>query len=287
MKSMTGYAQTPVSTPQIRATIVAKSYNNRFLDAYVSVPPYLAALEPKIREAIAGVMAHGKVEFNIRVHDLSVAPTVSVDRASAQAVADALRCLRDSAGIVGELVLSDLVAFEGVITFDREIDAEGLWNEIQPSVLACLDSLDAERKREGEATRRDVERLIASVSNHVKTVESHADELESTIRSGLAKKFRDVLGDEVEESRMLVEIASYLAKHTINEEIVRLRSHLESFTATMDERACGKKLDFICQEMNREINTIGSKNMLSSVGLAVVSMKDDLENIREQIRNVE
>ncbi len=284
---MTGFGQASASTARIKADCVAKSYNNRYLDVYVSVPPYLAAVEPRIRAAVAARVAHGKVEFTVRVHELSVKPSVSVDAASARALADALRELARAAGLDAKPTLADLVSFEGVVSFDRDIDADELWKDLGPAVDACLDALDAERAREGAATKADVERLVSSIEAHARTVEEHASEIETAIRANLDRKFAEVLGDRVDETRVLSEIASYLAKHTINEELVRLRAHVASFRQTVASPACGKKLDFICQEMNREINTIGSKNMLSAIGQAVVSMKDDLENIREQIRNVE
>jgi len=287
VRSMTGFGQATVSTARIRATFVAKSYNNRYLDIYVSLPPYLAALEPRIRTVVAGHVVHGKVEFNMRVQELAVPPSVTVDRTSATAVAEALRGLSAVAGVRGEPSLADLLTFEGVVTFERDIDTETLWTDVAPAVDACLAALVAEREREGAATKADIRRLVGAIEAGVDTVESHAAEIESTITSNLRRKFREVVGDEIEESRLLAETASYLAKHTINEELQRLRAHIASFRVTMDAPASGKKLDFICQELNREINTIGSKNMLAEIGRSVVEMKDALENVREQIRNVE
>jgi len=119
------------------------------------------------------------------------------------------------------------------------------------------------------------------------TIASAVPDMESSLRTTLRSRFEEVMGDLVDENRILAELASYLAKHTINEEVVRLRSHIAAFRSTMDEPLCGKKLDFICQEMNREANTIGSKSADARVSGAVITMKDAVENIREQARNVE
>ena len=130
-------------------------------------------------------------------------------------------------------------------------------------------------------------RKLQAISDALDIVERSAPEIDAAIRENLGKRFSEVVGDAADEIRVLQEIASYLAKHTINEEIVRLRAHGDAFRQAMEEAGCGKKMDFLCQEMNREANTIGSKNILSTIGEAVIAMKDAIENIREQIRNIE
>ena len=117
---------------------------------------------------------------------------------------------------------------------------------------------------------------------------AHADEIERQVRTNLRDRFTDVVGDRVEESRMLAEVAVQLTRFSINEEVVRLGAHLESFRSGMEaEGSVGKKLDFLCQEMHREINTIGSKSIILAISEQVVEAKDALENVREQLRNVE
>jgi len=133
----------------------------------------------------------------------------------------------------------------------------------------------------------DLEQKLGSLESALDTIELAVPDMESSLRTMLRSRFEEVMGDLVDESRILAELASYLAKHTINEEIVRLRSHIAAFRMTMDEPLCGKKLDFICQEMNREANTIGSKSADVRISGAVISMKDAVENIREQARNIE
>ncbi len=287
MKSMTGFARREIETPFLKGSLTIKSYNNRYLEISVYLPPYLAALESRFRDAIAASVIHGKVEASLRVREVSEPPRVLVDAAAASEVASALRTAAEAAGIREPLRLSDILSFDGVVTFERNIDADTAWTALEEPVSGCLAEFDRDREREGRSTRADIESKLAVIEESVGVVEGEAPAIEAAIRGNLASRFREVLGSEADENRVLQEVASYLARHTINEEIVRLRSHVAAFRAALEDSGCGKKLDFLCQEMNREANTIGSKNILARIGEAVVSLKDAIENVREQVRNVE
>ncbi len=287
MKSMTGFARREIESPLIKGTLTIKSYNNRYLEVSVYLPPYLAALETRLRDTISETVIHGKVEASFRVREVAEPPRVAVDSAAAAACAAALKSAARAAGIGENLRISDLLSFEGVISFERTVDADAVWDALSDGIRECLSEFDREREREGLHTRKDIERKLASISDSLSIVKANAPAIESGIRENLSRRFREVVGDGLDENRILQEIASYLAKHTINEEIVRLESHASAFRASMDDPGCGKKLDFLCQEMNREANTIGSKNILAPIGEAVVSLKDAIENVREQLRNIE
>ena len=175
------------------------------------------------------------------------------------------------------------------MAFERELDDESLWAKILPELEACFADYEASRLREGEATkaryRGPAREALLGASSLVK---EQVPEIDRTVRAQLSSKFKEVMGDEVDEGRVLAEIASALMKYTINEELARLSAHIASFSQIAGKEAApGKKLDFLCQEMNREVNTIGSKSMLLTVSRSVVELKDALENIREQLRNIE
>jgi uncharacterized protein (TIGR00255 family) len=168
------------------------------------------------------------------------------------------------------------------------VDEDIIWKKIEAELSSCFADYEASRVKEGAATREDIERQLGRVASGVELVRGQVPEIEKTVRSQLKGKFKEVLGDQVDEGRVLTEIASSLMKYTINEELSRLDAHIASFRHILDtETAPGKKLDFLSQEMNREVNTIGSKSMLLTVSSAVVELKDALENIREQLRNIE
>lgn len=287
MKSMTGYGAARIDVPAIKASLTAKSWNNRFLELSVQMPGYLGPIERQIREFVESRVGRGKVELSVRVLGGDMPTDVVVDVSSAASVAQAIRRLGSAAGIDEPVRLSHILGIDGMIAYERTVDADELWVALAPALARCLDAFDAEREREGAATRLDLEQKLRSLESALDTIESAVPDIESAIRTTLRSRFEEVMGDLVDESRILAELASYLAKHTINEEIVRLRSHIGAFRSTMDEPLCGKKLDFICQEMNREANTIGSKSADVRISGAVIAMKDAVENIREQARNIE
>jgi uncharacterized protein (TIGR00255 family) len=288
IKSMTGFAHRDITQSGFRGSLEIKSYNNRYFDLSVSLPPYLSKLEPRIRSFLSDRIVHGKVEAWLRVREFDAPVEANADIAAAKAVAAVLAQISEACDIDAPLSLGSVIGFEGVIAFDRDVDDEELWARVSPELEACFADYEASRIREGESTRDDIEAHLGRVSSGLALVKEHVPEIDRTIRAQLSSKFKEVLGDAVDEGRVLAEIASALMKYTINEELSRLSAHIESFSRILEtETAPGKKLDFLCQEMNREVNTIGSKSMLLPISRAVVELKDALENIREQLRNIE
>jgi uncharacterized protein (TIGR00255 family) len=288
IKSMTGFAHREIAQTGFRASLSIKSYNNRYLDLAVYLPPYLASLEPRLRSFLANRIVHGKVEASLRVRELDMPVTASADIAAAKAVSEVFAQIVEACGLEGGIGLDSLIGFEGVVTFDRRVDEEAVWARVLPELEACFDDYEAARLREGATTRVDIVDQLARVSRALALTRDQVPEIERTVREQLKSRFAEAMGDAVDEGRVLSEIASALMKYTINEELSRLAAHVASFSNIMDKEASpGKKLDFLCQEMNREVNTIGSKSMLLLVSQTVVEFKDALENVREQLRNVE
>jgi uncharacterized protein (TIGR00255 family) len=288
IKSMTGFARRDIAAEGFRGSLEIKSYNNRYLDLSVSLPPYLSRLEPRIRSFLAARIVHGKVEASLRIREFDAPVEASADIAAARAVAEVLARISKACGIDAPLSLESVIGFEGVIAFERSVDDEALWARVSPELEACFGDYEASRIAEGASTKADIGEQLGRLKSGLALVKDQVPEIDRTVRSQLSSKFKDVLGDAVDEGRVLAEIASALMKYTISEEISRLSAHIASFESIIGtEAAPGKKLDFLCQEMNREVNTIGSKSMLLQVSRAVVELKDALENIREQLRNIE
>jgi uncharacterized protein (TIGR00255 family) len=288
IKSMTGFAHRDIARPGFRASLEIKSYNNRYLDLSISLPPYLSKLEPRFRTYLSERITHGKVEAWLRVRELDAPVEANADIAAAKAVAGVLRQIASACEVEAPLSLGSIIGFDGVVAFDRSVDDEALWILVSTELDACFAEYEASRLREGKATREDIEAQLARIVTGLDLIKAQVPEIEKTIRSQLVSKFKEVAGDAVDEGRVLTEIASALMKYTIGEELSRLSAHIESFGAiARNESSPGKKLDFLCQEMNREVNTIGSKSMLLTVSRTVVELKDALENIREQLRNIE
>jgi uncharacterized protein (TIGR00255 family) len=285
---MTGFAHREIAMPGLRGSLEIKSYNNRYLDLSISLPPYLSRLEPKFREYLAAHVVHGKVELWLKIRELDVPVAVNADFEAAKAVAKVLREMSEACGLSEPPRLGNILSFDGVVAYERDIDEDSIWGRLEGELGACFEEYDRSRIREGEATKADIEQQLDRLAKVFESVKTIVPEIERTVKLQLQTRFKEVLGDNVDESRVLAETASMLMKYTINEELSRLGAHLASFRRIVQtEAAPGKKLDFLCQEMNREVNTVGSKSILLPVSEAVVELKDALENIREQLRNIE
>jgi uncharacterized protein (TIGR00255 family) len=165
---------------------------------------------------------------------------------------------------------------------------DAYWNDFQPILETVFREFDELRQAEGEATAKDILKLLGAIETELVKIEAVAPQLQEKIRNELRTRFEDLLPNGIDENRILTETAVLLMKSNIHEELVRSRSHLQSFRKILgDSEPMGKKLDFICQELNREFNTIGAKNLLIEVDGAIVALKDHVEKIREQLRNVE
>jgi len=284
MISMTGFACVEKAEEDFFVTVEIRGYNNRFLEVQVNTPVWLSRLEPKIREIIGGVCGRGKVEVFLRVKEFNAPLNVSVNINAAKAYMDAVSAL----GIDEKLNLSTLIALEGVLETEKVRDDVKYWEVIEPALKEAAGIFLSERVREGKHTEENILNYVSQIELSLQTVITRIGELENTIKENIKNRFRELIGDGIDENRVLTETAVLLMKYTVAEEISRLSSHLAEFRSeTAKNDRPGKKLDFLSQEINREINTIGSKSTIIEVNRAVVEMKEALENIREQLRNVE
>ena len=288
MKSMTGFAYREHHDKKYKITITMKSYNNRFLDILIYLPPFLNPLEQKIREFLSKRILRGRVELYVKAVELGRATEIAVDPYYVKSYVQALRQLAEAAGIREKIRLSHLLRIEGMLKPEQSLDMDEYWPDFEPVLDSVFEEFDKLRQREGRATEKDIIGLLEGIETEISGLEAVAPQLEEKIKSDLRSRFEDLLANRIDENRILAETAVLLMKSDIHEELVRTRSHLESFKKILQERgSLGKKLDFICQELNREVNTIGAKNLLSEVDSSIVVLKDTLEKIREQLRNVE
>jgi uncharacterized protein YicC (UPF0701 family) len=305
---MTGYGYHEVEEPDFSVSVEIKSYNSRFLELLVNLPPYLSALEPGIRNFLIQWCKRGKVEITIRFKEHNAPFSVSVNRAVAQAYRDALVVLGEIFHCDEQPSLGLVLGLEGVLGIEKKRDDTRYWKRIEPVLQAAAAQFDAARDREGKRTEEDILFHLAVLEASVKLVASYVPALEASIQETIRSRFMELLrssGVSPEDNpggatavgfiqsasldnRILAETAILLMKYTIAEELARLSAHLGEFRTEVERNPSpGKKLDFLCQEINREVNTIGSKSPILEVSRAVVAMKDALENIREQLRNVE
>lgn len=288
MKSMTGFGHAEKESEGLFATVDIRSYNNRFLELSVQLPPYLAVLEPRVRALLAGRVERGKVEVLVRVSELAERGTIVVDSALAASYAQAMRELGELLGTGETPRLAHLVRMDGVFRVKREREEERFWPLVEGLVAQAFAGFEEARSREGAHTLADLLEQLGVVEREMEVAAGLAPTLEQKIREGLRARLTELVGDSFEESRLLTETAGTLARFDVNEELKRMRAHADSFRrSACSEAACGRMLDFICQELHREINTLGSKSVMLELDQSVLRMKEALEKIREQVRNVE
>jgi len=285
---MTGYAYRETAGQDLSISVEIKGCNSRYLEIAINLPPWLSMWEVKIRDVITSCCGRGKVDVFIRVREHNVPVNISVNKNALKAYYDAINDISKELGINEKPNLQTLLEMESVLEIEKNRDAERYWLDIEPLLIDAARVFCGEREREGIHTQEDILFHIGEIESSLKKVSSFAPEIEKMLKDNIKTRFTELLGNQVDENKVLAETASLLIKYTISEEISRLTSHLGEFRAeTAKNTRPGKKLDFLCQEINREINTIGSKSAIIDVSSEVIKMKESLENIREQLRNIE
>ena len=286
MRSMTGFGRAEYVTPRWRISVEIRSYNSRYLELHLNVPAGFAELEARLRAAVGERVARGRVELSLSLLDLTDAVQVKVDSAAARAY---LTALRELAALVdgGPVTLSHLLAAGGFLGEQREHRVEEAWTECRLPLQQALAQLEAARIRDGAVTATDVARLLATIEEEVAIIEAEAPAAAQRLHATMAARVRELLTEPVDEGRMVAALATVLAKADINEELVRLRGHLAAFQQALGAGERAKKLEFIGQEMMREVNTIAAKGTAYAMSAAAVRAKAAIERIREHLRNVE
>lgn len=289
MNSMTGYGYKEVSNENYFLSVEIKSWNSRFLDLSVYLPSFLGRLEKSIREKCGAKILRGKVDLSIKLKEKNTDISVVVDENAAKAYSDAIKNIANSLNLAkDDIPLSLIVNQEGVLSVQKNTDFEKYWLMIEPVLDSALAEFTEDRSREGQNLKADLLEKLGKIQESENVFKTWIPKMESLFKENLQTRFQELLGENYDQQRVFTEIAALLVKYTINEEVVRLQSHIDALKSEITENpAPGRKIDFICQEMNREINTIGSKNQFIEVGQAVINAKDALENIREQAKNVE
>jgi uncharacterized protein (TIGR00255 family) len=290
LKSMTGYGRSELTIGNARCTIEIRCVNGRFLDFTARLPKEWSDKEVQIRELIHGRVDRGTVNVMVRCEDLGGESSLRIDTSLAKGYIDALQRIKEEFHLAGEVSIDQIALFpqifEGTVSSSQGPDA---WLELQPAMISALDALDEMRIREGAEISRDLSARLDAIAEALVQVEHLSAERIPLERERLRERVRQVIADEgIDEQRLHLEIVLLADKLDISEESVRLRSHLKHFREDMQTGgAVGRKLNFQMQEMNREVNTIGSKSNDATIARFVVGMKEELERIREQVQNIE
>ena len=291
IKSMTGYGRSVETRNGREFTVEVRSVNNRYLDCAVRLPRLVAFGEDAVKQAVKNTISRGKVDVFVSVRsEGGEQGTVTLNTALAEGYLAAMRQMAETFGLENDVKVSDLSRLPEVFTVDKpEVDEEALLADLMAVTNEALAGYDAMRTTEGAALDHDLRSRGARILELVGQVEKQSPKTVSDYRARLEAKLREVLANTaIDESRILTEAAIFADKVAVDEETVRLRSHLNQMNAMLDTGgAVGRKLDFLLQEMNREANTIGSKCTDVAVARIVVDIKAELEKIREQVQNVE
>ena len=294
MRSMTAFGRAEGVFPGRKITVEIKSVNNRFFDCSARVPRSLGFTDDLVKPFLTSCgISRGKVDVTVSVENDAVTDAaLSLNREYADAYIGALRELRDAYGLADDISVMKVAADRSVFTFEKEeADAERdkteVFSVLEEAAKFFIEAREAEGRRIGVDITEKIEYIKGLVDRIEKLSQNDCENAKARIEQGLRSIIGD-LGLKVDENRVLTECAIYADKIAIDEELVRLRSHIEAFYEILDSREpAGRKLDFLMQEMNREINTIGSKCQNAESAQTVVAVKCELEKIREQIQNIE
>lgn len=291
VRSMTGFGRSEQKVEGREITVEIKSVNHRYFEFGCRVSRGYAFLEEKLKSHIQKAVARGKIDVFVSVTDSDEKQAnVTVNHSLASGYVAALKELKDTYSLSGDIALSDITRFSDIFTVHKAPeDEDAVWDCVRIVLDDALEKFIAMREREGEKMKEDILQKSNTVLSLVSKVEEYSPETVTKYRLRLEERLKEVLnGVNIDEQRILTEAAIFADKVAVAEETVRLRSHFDQLFAMLDgDEAIGRKLDFILQEMNRETNTIGSKVQDALLAHTVVEIKGELEKIREQIQNIE
>lgn len=289
--SMTGYGTAKGKIEDLDVTIELKSVNNRYLDTSVRVPRGFVFLEDKIKSAIQSKLSRGKIDVFVTIDSSSSEDLiVRINEPLARGYFEALKSLSEEFEIPNNVDAVTISRFPDVLSLEKkELDMDAVSTGMQELTLAAVDDFDRMRAIEGEKLQQDLYEKIACIEALLSKIEEEAPKTVEEYQNRLLQKMKDVLKDSsVEENRIIQEAAIYADHIAINEETVRLHSHIAQLKMMIEQGSpIGRKMDFLIQEFNREANTIGSKCQNSEVAHYVVDMKSEIEKMREQVQNIE
>ncbi len=291
IRSMTGFGRSHDILNGRDITVEIRAVNHRYYEFGCRIPRSLGFLEERLKTLLNGRINRGKVEVSVLVYNTeNKDEKISINREIVRDYIDALRSVKDEFGLNDDLSLSNVMRIPDAFTVVKEeADEEQIWADVKQVAEQALEKFILMREAEGERMKADLLSRLATIENWVKIVEERSPVIVEDYRKRLYDKMCEVLnGANVDENRILLEAGIFSEKTAVDEETVRLHSHISQFRTMLDgSEAIGRKLDFLVQEMNRETNTIGSKVQDIEVTKIVVDQKSEIEKIREQIQNIE
>lgn len=291
LKSMTGYGRTQKVLNGRDILVEIRSVNHRYYEYSSRVPRTYSYIDEKLKSLLKQKVSRGKIDVNVSINNIEGRDTeIAVNKGVAEGYVNALRSIAEELNLEDDIKLSKLIKFPDIFNVQKTPDdEEQVWNDVAETAGEAIDKFLAMREKEGEKLRADVLEKTALILEMVGRIEEISPQTTENYRKRLYQKISELLeSKDIDNQRILTETAVFAEKIAVDEETVRLRSHISQLTELLDTGdAIGRKLDFIVQEMNREVNTIGSKAQDLNITKLVVDIKAELEKIREQIQNIE
>lgn len=291
LKSMTGYGRQEALVSGKKILVEIRSVNQRFTDYNIKLPRHLVFIEDKVRNYASEWITRGKVDIYISVDSYDEADkNVTLNTALAKNYVEVLRQLRDECDLRDDISVMGVARFADIFKTERkEEDEDAVWNDVKGVMKDAMESFAAMRSREGERIEKDLTERIEYMKTLAEKIDERSPQTVEEYRERLYSKIKEVLEDkDIDENRILTEVAIFADKIAVNEETVRLGSHFEEFYNIIGSgEPAGRKLDFLIQEINREVNTIGSKAQDIEIAKLVVTLKGEIEKLREQVQNIE
>ena len=285
---MTGFGYSESEGGGLHLSAEITSLNARYLDLCVSLAHPFTVLENSIRKILSERFKRGRIEVNIRIASLSENTIFSVDEKAVMEWKKIIEKLKKMLEINAIISLDTIIRQQGVLKNESPLKPDDCWSILRPLLIHTIDKVLEQRSREGFQLHEDIVKQLNVIEDNLSAISMRKAEIHTEVEQSLKSRFKEIAGNAIDEQRMMMEIASWIAKMDINEEVVRLEAHLKAFREEIElEGGIGRRLDFLAQEMGREINTVSAKVPRADISLLVVNMKDALEKIREQLRNVE
>ncbi|MGN0482976.1 MAG: YicC/YloC family endoribonuclease [Lachnospiraceae bacterium] len=290
-KSMTGFGRGEVFEQEYKITVEMKSVNHRYLDLNIKMPKKLNSFESAIRSILKEYIQRGKVDVFISCEDFREKKgIVTYHPDIARAYVEQIQQMAEEFQLRNTLDAVTLSHYPDVLTLeDPEIEEDVLWKILEKALRQAAEQFNASREKEGQHLKKDLLEKLEGMKGYVSFIEEHSGQVVQEYRERLEQKVKDLLCDtQFEESRIVTEVTLFADKICVDEETVRLTSHIESMKQTLEDgNGVGRKLDFIAQELNREANTVLSKVSDVAITDTAISLKTDIEKIREQVQNIE
>lgn len=291
IKSMTGFGRDLEHINGRDILVEIKSVNHRYYEFNAKIPRVYGYLEQKLKSFLNGKVSRGKVEVSLSIFNADATQEdIEVNVSIANGYIEALRKANDELMLTDDLTLSKIMRLPDVFSVKKIIEDEGqVWNDVMPVATVALEKFVSMRETEGEKMKADFENRLRFIEDKVSEIEKRSPEVTENYRKHLYDRLSEVLQDKnIDEQRILTEAAIFSEKTAVDEETVRLRSHISQFRHLIEsDEPVGRKLDFLIQEFNREVNTIGSKAQDINITKIVVDLKSEIEKIREQVQNIE